>query len=59
LLDQGEGIGYVQDHLGHSSIQVTMDIYRHKIKKHNQEAAEKLGGAFFEPNGCKMGANEA
>jgi integrase len=47
LLDQGEGIGYVQDHLGHSSIQMTMDTYRHKIRKHNQDAAEELGKAFF------------
>ena len=47
LLDQGEDIGYVQDHLGHSSIQMTMDIYRHKIRQQNREAATKLGRAFF------------
>jgi integrase len=47
LLDQGEGMGYVQDHLGHSSIEMTMDVYRHKIKKQNREAAEKLGKVFF------------
>jgi integrase len=50
LLDQGEDMGYVQDHLGHSTIGMTMDIYRHKLKKQNQRAAEKLGKAFFGRN---------
>lgn len=50
LLDQGENMGYVQDHLGHSTIGMTMDIYRHKIKKQNRAAAEKLGKAFFGGN---------
>jgi len=48
LLDQGEDMGYVQDHLGHSTIGMTMDVYRHKLKQRNQGAAEKLGKAFFE-----------
>ncbi len=59
LLDQGEGMGYVQDHLGHSSIDMTMDVYRHKIRKQNREAAKKLGRAFFASDGCNMGATEA
>ncbi len=41
-------MGYVQDHLGHSTIGMTMDVYRHKLKQRNQGAAEKLGKAFFE-----------
>jgi integrase len=57
LLDQGETPGYVQDHMGHSSIEMTMDVYRHKLRKQNREAAEKIGKTFFGPNGCKMGAN--
>jgi integrase len=48
LLDQGVDIGYVQDHLGHNSIQMTMDTYRHKIRKYNREAAGILGKALFE-----------
>jgi integrase len=48
LLDKGMDIGYVQDHLGHASIQMTMDIYRHKIRKHNREAADILGKALSE-----------
>ena len=35
------------DHLGHSSVQMTMDTYRHKLRKQNREAAEKLVRAFF------------
>ncbi len=58
LLDQGEAVGYVQDHLGHSTCRLTMDTYRHKIKKHNQRAAEKLGGAFYD-DGSKMVANDS
>jgi integrase len=43
LLDQGENIKYIQKQLGHSSIQVTMDIYGHLMSDVNQEAAIKLG----------------
>ncbi len=57
LLDQGEGMGYVQDHLGHSTIEMTMNIYRHKIHQQNRGAAKKFGEAFY-GNGCKTGANE-
>jgi hypothetical protein len=35
---------------------MTMDIYRHKIRKQNREAAEKMGRVFFGGDGCKMGA---
>jgi integrase len=47
LLDQGESVGYVQDHLGHATSGMTMDVYRHKIRKQNREAAEKMGRVFF------------
>jgi len=57
LLDQGETPGYVQDHLGHATIGMTMGTYRHKLRKQNREAAEKMGKAFFGTDGCKMGAN--
>lgn len=58
LLDEGEGMGYVQDRLGHSSIQMTMNVYRHRMREYNQNAAEKLGKAFFRSDGCNMGATE-
>jgi len=47
LLDQGENIKYIQRQLGHSSIQVTMDIYGHLMSDVNQEAAAKLGSRIF------------
>lgn len=57
LIDQGENVGYVQDHLGHASSQMTMEVYRHKLRKQNRRAAQKLGSAFntfFDLNGSKM-----
>jgi integrase len=47
LLDQGENIKYIQRQLGHSSIQVTMDIYGHLMSDVNQKAAIKLGERVF------------
>ena len=31
LIQQGESLAYVRDQLGHSSIQVTVDIYGHRL----------------------------
>lgn len=47
LIDQGENIKYIQRQLGHSSIQITMDIYGHLMSDVNQEAASKLGARIF------------
>jgi len=47
LLDQGENIKYIQRQMGHSSIQVTLDIYGHLMEDVNQEAAAKLGSRIF------------
>jgi integrase len=49
LLDQGENIKYIQRQMGHSSIQVTLDIYGHLMEDVNQEAAAKLGSRIFGP----------
>jgi len=43
--------------MGHSSINVTYDIYGHLMKDTNQKAASKLGNAIFEVDGSKMVAN--
>jgi integrase len=55
LLDQGGTPGYIQDHLGHSSIEMTMNIDRHKIRKYNRKAVEKLRRGFSVPMGAKWG----
>ena len=43
LIAQGEHPKYIQSQLGHSSINVTMDIYGHLMETINHEAAGKLG----------------
>lgn len=58
LIDQGKNPKYIQNQLGHSSIQVTMDIYGRLLKNVNQEAASRLGkvvlGSTGEDDGSKM-----
>lgn len=54
LIAQGEHPKYIQSQLGHSSIQVTMDIYGHLMVSVNREAACKLGNAVFGADGSKM-----
>jgi integrase len=40
-IDQGENIYYVVRQMGHSSIQVTIDIYGHHLESRNPQAAAK------------------
>lgn len=47
LIDQGENPKYIQVQMGHSSIQVTYDIYGHLMKTENPESAIKLGNTIF------------
>jgi integrase len=42
LLQQGEILTYVKDQLGHSSIQMTVDVYGHLIPGFNRQAVDKL-----------------
>ena len=42
LLSQGESPVYVKEQLGHSSIQITVDIYGHLIPGENKGAVNKL-----------------
>ncbi len=42
LIDQRESPKYIQAQLGHASIQVTMDRYRHLLPDVNQQAARRL-----------------
>jgi len=47
LIDQNENPKYIQEQLGHSSIQITFDIYGHLMKKTNQASAAKLEEKVF------------
>ena len=46
-LAQGADIFYVQRQMGHSSIQITCDIYGHLLTKTNPEAAAKTDDLVF------------
>ncbi len=49
-IDQGENLPYVKDQMGHSSIQTTVDIYGHKLKEQNREAAARTDQVVFGGN---------
>jgi integrase len=42
LLAQGESLAYVKDQMGHSSINVTVDVYGHLVPGGNRAAVDKL-----------------
>jgi len=42
LLSNGQSPVYVKEQLGHSSIQITVDIYGHLIPSSNREAVNQL-----------------
>ena len=42
LIQNGESLAYVRDQLGHSSIQVTVDIYGHLVPGANRQAVDRL-----------------
>jgi integrase len=42
LLSDGQSPVYVKEQLGHSSIQVTVDIYGHLIPSSNRDAVNRL-----------------
>ena len=45
LLQNGESPAYVKEQMGHSSIQVTVDIYGHLIPGANRQAVDRLDDA--------------
>ena len=45
LLQNGESPAYVKEQMGHSSIQVTVDVYGHLIPGANRQAVDRLDEA--------------
>lgn len=48
MLSLGISPKVAQERLGHSSYQITMDIYSHVLKKVEKEAADKINSALFD-----------
>lgn len=42
LIQQREGLAYVKEQMGHSTIQVTVDVYRHLVPGGNRAAVDRL-----------------
>jgi len=42
LIQNGESLAYIRDQLGHSSIQVTVDVYGHLVPGGNKSAVDRL-----------------
>lgn len=61
LIAQGENIKFIQQQLGHSSAQVTLDRYGHLMPQVQQGAGERLQNSLFGPinieNRCFMERN--
>ena len=55
-IEEGQNIKYIQNQVGHASIQTTLDRYGHLIKEVNQEQAMKLDNAlgFVENSGSLL-----
>jgi hypothetical protein len=49
LVQDGESPTYVKEQMGHSSIQVTVDVYGHFIPGKNRGAVERLAAAASLP----------
>jgi integrase len=47
LIDKGESPKYVQDQVGHASINTTLDIYTHLWPQAKQRASKKLEQSIF------------
>ena len=46
-IEQGENVYYIQRQMGHSSIQVTVDIYGHLLETRKPDAAAKTDALLF------------
>ncbi|MBW2339958.1 MAG: tyrosine-type recombinase/integrase [Deltaproteobacteria bacterium] len=58
LLSKGESPVYVKDQLGHSSIQMTVDIYGHLIPNSNRNAINSLDELSLDEDNLTMAKNK-
>lgn len=49
LIEQREGLPYIQKQLGHAKVSTTLDIYSHLFEDHNPAAAGRLAAAILGP----------
>ena len=42
LIQNGESLAYVKEQLGHLSIKMTVDVYRHLVPGANRQAVNRL-----------------
>lgn len=54
LIQQGESVTYVKEQMGHSSIQITVDVYGHLVPGGNRAAVDRLDGDVA--NGLQTGS---
>lgn len=59
LLGQGESLTYVKEQMGHSSINVTVDIYGHLVPGGNRAAVDKLDAEVPAKPQAEQGAEAA
>ena len=50
LIEQREGLPYIQKQLGHAKVSTTLDIYSHLFEDHNPAAAGRLAAAILGPD---------
>lgn len=58
LLNKGKSPVYVKERLGHSSIQMTVDIYGHLIPNSNRNAINSLDELSLDEDNLTMAKNK-
>ena len=58
LLQNGESPAYVKEQMGHHSIKVTVDIYRHLVPGSNRAAVDRLDVTGRNPAATQASAQE-